>query len=233
MAGPSGSPGPEARIRRRAADIRAELGGPTTLLVGIDRLDYTKGIEEHLTAYGELLREGRLPSESSAFIQVATLSRERLARYSELRERVARLAGDLNSTYGRVGKPVIHYTNHVFDFTEMAALYAAADVMVVTPLKDGMNLVAKEYVSSRVDNRGVLLLSEFAGAAADLRQAILVNPHDREALKAAILRAVAMNPTEQSQRMRAMRRHLQQHDVHEWTSAFLAGIDHAAATRIA
>jgi trehalose-6-phosphate synthase len=112
------------------------------------------------------------------------------------------------------------------------ALYLAADVMVVTPLSDGMNLVAKEYVASRTNNRGVLVLSEFAGAAADLREAIIVNPNDVEELANAILRAIAMSPDEQQQRMEAMRWHLRTHDVQAWISAFLAGLDKAVSERL-
>jgi trehalose 6-phosphate synthase len=174
------------QTQQRAKQIRAELGNPRTLFVGLDRLDYTKGVEQRLSAYGELLQEGRLLPETSAFIQVSTLSREQLTRYAQLRQRVERLVGHLNGTYGRVGSPVVHYTQQSYDFNELVALYAAADVMIVTPLSDGMNLVAKEYVASRVDNRGMLVLSEFAGAAAELDQAVLVNPYDLDDLKNAI-----------------------------------------------
>ncbi|TWP46113.1 trehalose-6-phosphate synthase [Lentzea tibetensis] len=209
------------RITRRAAQIRAELGNPRTLLVGIDRLDYTKGIEQRLLAYGELLDGGQLSADSSAFLQVATLSRENLARYALLRERVDRLAGHLNASYGRMGNPVVHYTNRVLDRDEIMALYVAADVMVVTPLRDGMNLVSKEYVASRVDNRGVLVLSEFAGAAHELSEALLVNPNDVDDLKNAVLRAVAMSPAEQGRRMEVMRKHVREHDAQAWVDGFL------------
>lgn len=215
-------------IVRRAEQIRTEIGSPETLLVGLDRLDYTKGIEQKLLAYGEILEDGRLPADSLAFIQAATLSREKLARYEQLRERVDRVTGRLNGSYGRVGRPVVHYVNRVLTFDEVVALYLAADVMVVTPLRDGMNLVAKEYVASRANNRGVLVLSEFAGAAAEFSEALLVNPNDPDDLKHAMLRAVAMTPEEQAQRMDTMRRHLRKHDAHAWIEAFLTGLDKAA-----
>ncbi len=216
-------------IRARARQIRAELGDPAKLLVGIDRLDYTKGIEQRLLAYGEILADGSLPADSVAFIQMGTLTRERVAKYTQLRERVERLAGHLNGKYGRLGSPVVHYSTQGFDFDEIIALYLAADVMVITPLADGMNLVAKEYVASRTDNQGTLVLSEFAGAAAELTEAIIVNPNDVDDLKSGILRAITMPSGEQRQRMEAMRWQLRTHDVHGWISAFLTAVDKAAA----
>jgi trehalose 6-phosphate synthase len=218
------------RVHKRTARIRAELGTPRTVLLGIDRLDYTKGIEQRLEAYGQLLATGALSADSSVFVQVGTVSRERLTRYAELRERVDRLAGRLNGTYGRVGNPVVHYINRVRDFEEMVALYAAADVMVVTSLSDGMNLVAKEYVASRVDNRGALVLSEFAGAATELREALLVNPNDIRGLKNAILLAATMDVAEQKRRMDAMRWQIRRHDVQAWASNFLNALQKAAAS---
>jgi trehalose 6-phosphate synthase len=220
-------------VRQQAARVRAELGNPRTLLLGVDRLDYTKGIEQRLLAYEAILEGRHVPPDSVGFIQVGTLTRERHAKYASLRERVERLAGHLNGSYGKVGSPVVHLTTRQFGWDEITALYLAADVMVVTPLRDGMNLVAKEYVASRVDNRGVLVLSEFAGAAVDLPEAIVVNPNDVDALKDAILRAIAMSPDEQRQRMEAMRWHLRTHDVHAWISGFLTGLDKAVSGRFA
>ncbi|MEV6643014.1 trehalose-6-phosphate synthase [Amycolatopsis sp. NPDC051371] len=218
----------QSQIRRRAQQIRAEAGNPEVLVAGIDRLDYTKGIEQRLLAYGEILNEMRSVTNPPVFIQVATLSRERVARYASLRERVDRLAGHLNGSYGRMGSPAVRYTNSALDFNEVVALYRAADVMVATPFSDGMNLVAKEYVASRVDDRGVLVLSQFAGAAAELGEAILVNPNDSDDLKDAILRAIAMRPAEQERRMGAMREHLRAHGSHAWTVSFLTALERAA-----
>ena len=213
-------------IQRRAAAIRAELGDPGSLIVGLDRLDYTKGIEQRLLAYGQILADGL--ADSVAFVQVGTLTRENLAKYTELRQRVERMAGRLNGEYGTLGRPAVHYTNQAVDFAEKIALYRAADVMLVTPLSDGMNLVAKEYVASRTDNRGVLVLSEFAGAAAELTDALLINPNDLDDLANAIVRALRMNPAEQARRMETMRGHLRTHDIQTWISAFLTGLDKAA-----
>lgn len=218
----------QPRIRRRAQQIRAELGNPDLLVAGTDRLDYTKGIEQRLRAYGAILDDAQSVAHSLAFIQISPLSRERVARYAELRERVDRLAGRLNASHGRMGGPVVRYTNQEIDSDELAALYRAADVMVVTSLSDGMNLVAKEYIASRIDNRGTLVLSEFTGAAAELDEAILVNPNDADELKHAILRAITMSPTEQNRRMKAMRDRLRVHDSRTWVAEFMTSLDSVA-----
>ena len=136
-------------------------------------------------------------------IQVATPSRERVEHYQALRVKVEREVGRINGEYGRVGVPAVHYLHQSYSRTELAALYCAADVMMVTPLRDGMNLVAKEYVASRANNGGALVLSEFAGAATELRQAFLCNPHDPDGVKDALLRAVHVDRTEARRRMRA------------------------------
>ncbi|WP_410609702.1 trehalose-6-phosphate synthase [Amycolatopsis sp. lyj-109] len=220
------------QIMRRAQRIRAELGNPEIVIAGLDRLDYTKGIEQRLLAYGAILADVQTASNPLAFIQVATLSRERVARYTSLRERVDRLAGHLNGSYGRMGNPVVRYTNQPLDYDEVMAIYRAADVMVVTPFRDGMNLVAKEYVASRVDNRGAIVLSEFAGSAAELDEAILVNPYDADDLKDAILRAIEMSPAEQVRKMKAMRSWLRAHDARAWITAFMTSLDNVSRTTL-
>lgn len=139
-----------------------------------------------------------------------------------------RLAGRLNASRGQMGNPVVLYTNQEIDFDEIIALYRAADVMVATSLSDGMNLVAKEYVASRVDNRGTLVLSEFTGAATELDKAVLVNPNDADELKHAILEAIMMSPIEQNRRMKAMRDHLQAHDSHAWIASFMTSLESRA-----
>jgi trehalose 6-phosphate synthase len=159
----------------RAKKIRSDLGDPAKMILGVDRLDYTKGIEHRIKAYRELLVDGRLKVEDTVMVQVAVPSRERVAQYKVLRDKVEREVGRINGEFGRVGVPAVHYLNQSFDRAEVAALYLAADVMAVTPLRDGMNLVAKEYVATRTDNGGALVLSEFTGAAAELGEAYLIN----------------------------------------------------------
>ena len=128
------------------------------------------------------------------FVQVATPSRERVDQYRLLRDDIDRLVGRINGDVGRIGQQPITYLHASYPREEMAALYRAADVMVVTPLRDGMNLVAKEYVACRYDDDGALVLSEFAGAAAELRQAYRVNPYDINGMKAALLEAIHGRP---------------------------------------
>ena len=197
----------------------------------MDRLDYTKGILHRLRAFGELLDEGHLLPPEATFIQVATPSRERVEEYRHLREEVEGIVGRINGDHGHVGQPAIHYLHQSFPREEMAALYLAADVMLVTPLRDGMNLVAKEYVACRHDERGALVLSEFTGAADELRQAYLVNPWDIDGTKQAILRATAQAASDGSRRIRAMRRRVFEDDVHHWAAAFLGALDMAAEGR--
>jgi trehalose 6-phosphate synthase len=211
-------------VQERAAKIRAELGEPETIVLGVDRLDYTKGIEHRLKAFRELLAEGRLAVPEVVMVQVATPSRERVEHYRSLRVKVEREVGGINGDYGRVGVPAVHYLHQSYSRSELAALYSAADVMVVTPLRDGMNLVAKEYVAARVGGTGALVLSEFAGAAAELRQAFLCNPHDLDGLKESMLRAVHVDEAEAGRRMRALRRHLRTHDVRAWARSFLTAL---------
>jgi trehalose 6-phosphate synthase len=154
-------------------------------------------------------------------VQVATPSRERVEHYQTLRVKVEREVGRINGEFGRVGMPAVHYLHQSYSKQELAALYVAADVMMVTPLRDGMNLVAKEYVACRANGGGALVLSEFAGAATELRQAFLCNPHDPDGVKDALLRAVGAEPAELKRRMRVMQRHLRTHDVAEWARTFL------------
>jgi len=211
-------------VRRRAEQIRADLGRPHKILLGVDRLDYTKGIANRLEAYEELLEAGQVKVPDVVMVQVATPSRERVEQYRVLREDIERRVGRINGTYGHVGVPAVHYIHRSVDREELSALYLAADVMVVTPLRDGMNLVAKEYVASRRNNHGALVLSEFAGAARELRQAYLVNPYDVEGMKQKFMTALTMSATENQRRMASMRRQVQRNDVGKWADSFLAAM---------
>ncbi len=211
-------------IRARAAEIRESLGNPAKILLGVDRLDYTKGIRHRVKAYGELLEDGRIDVEDVTLVQVASPSRERVDAYVHLRDEIELAVGRINGDHDTMGHTAIRYLHQGFPREEMVALYLAADVMLVTALRDGMNLVAKEYVATRADNRGVLVLSEFTGAADELRQAVLVNPHDIAGLKDAIMKAIEMTPAEQSKRMRSLRRRVLENDVDAWSSSFLRAL---------
>ncbi|MCW2791133.1 MAG: trehalose 6-phosphate synthase [Nocardioides sp.] len=208
-------------VEKRAAEIRDALGNPRRIFLGIDRLDYTKGIHARLRAFSELIVEGRIDVEDAVFVQVATPSRERVEQYRLLRDDIDRLVGHINGDLGKIGRPAISYMHSSYPREEMAALYRAADIMVVTPFRDGMNLVAKEYVACRFENDGALVLSEFAGAADELRQAWLVNPYDINGMKSALLEAFAADGRELNRRMRAMRKQVIAHDVAAWADSFL------------
>jgi alpha,alpha-trehalose-phosphate synthase [UDP-forming]/trehalose-phosphatase len=208
-------------VQERARQIRESLGNPKRIFLGVDRLDYTKGIRHRLKAYGELLTEQKLSVDDVTLVQVASPSRERVEAYVQLRDEIELTVGRINGDFDTMGHTAIRYLHQAYPREEMVALFLAADVMLVTALRDGMNLVAKEYVASRVDNRGVLILSEFAGAADELGTAVRVNPHDIEGLKEAMMRAVEMTPGEQGRRMRAARRRVLEHSVEDWSREFL------------
>ncbi|MGZ4551466.1 MAG: alpha,alpha-trehalose-phosphate synthase (UDP-forming) [Blastococcus sp.] len=211
-------------VLARAEEIRKELGNPSKVILGVDRLDYTKGIGLRLQAFEELLEDGVLEAPDTVLIQVATPSRERVEHYVHMREMIEQQVGHINGVYGSMAGSAVRYFNQSMPREELAALYRAADVMLVTPYRDGMNLVAKEYVAARGDLGGALVLSEFAGAAAELKQAFLVNPHDITGVKSQLVRALRVEPAEAAKRMRAMRRHLYRNDLDHWASTFIEAL---------
>jgi trehalose 6-phosphate synthase len=208
----------------RATEIREELGNPRTVLLGVDRLDYTKGIVQRIRAFGELVADGLVSVDDACFVQVASPSRERVRQYQVLRDELERWVGRINGSLGRIGRPPIHYLHASYGREEMAGLFRAADVMVVTPFADGMNLVAKEYVTCRTENTGALVLSEFAGAADELRQAFLVNPHDINGVKEAILAAMSTPAVDLKKRMRTMRKQVRENDIASWADKYLTDL---------
>ncbi|MCJ1706751.1 trehalose-6-phosphate synthase [Microbacterium sp. VKM Ac-2923] len=211
-------------IQQRAKEIREGLGNPRKILLGVDRLDYTKGIRHRLKAWGEVLEDGRASVEDATLVQVASPSRERVDAYMQLRDEIEMTVGRINGDYDSTTHTAIRYLHQSYPREEMVALFLAADVMLVTALRDGMNLVAKEYVASRIDNRGVLVLSEFAGAADEMGSALLINPHDIDGLKDAVIRAIDMPAAEQGRRMRTLRRRVREHDVEDWSRGFLEAL---------
>ncbi|HEY8721741.1 trehalose-6-phosphate synthase [Pengzhenrongella sp.] len=219
-------------VAARALEIRKEIGNPQVMLLGVDRLDYTKGILHRIKAFGELLADGRLTVPNVTLVQVASPSRENVGAYQQLREDVELLVGRINGEFGHLGNAPIRYLHHSYPTEEMAALYLAADVMLVTALRDGMNLVAKEYVAARSDERGVLVLSEFTGAADELVGSVLVNPHDIDGMKDRIVSAVEMDARDQRKRMRRLRRRVLEDDVEKWSQAFLAVLSAVPAHKV-
>ncbi len=218
----------DRRMPSRVARLRAS---GTPLFLGVDRLDPTKGIPERLEAFGRLLQDRPGLHGRARMLQLSVPSREDLPAYRTLRAQVDRIAVEVNARFGtREWTPVQHVYGSV-DSMELCALYRAADVMLVTPLCDGMNLVAKEFVASRTDHQGVLVLGERAGAAAELTAALIVDPRDPVALAAAFSAALDMSPAEQRVRMRRLRARVQGHDVRRWADECLRQLD--AAVRMA
>ncbi len=215
----------DPQVRARAATIREEVGSPRHILLGVDRLDYTKGIGHRLKAFGELLRDGEVTPEEAVFVQVATPSRERVEAYQTLRDEIELQVGRVNGDFGRIGTPAVHYLYSSYERAELVSLLLAADVMVVTPLRDGMNLVAKEYVTARGDLRGALVLSEFAGAADEMSDgAFMVNPHDIDGLKRTLMSAMRVDEAEAETRMKMLRDHVAGHDIDRWARDFLTAL---------
>jgi trehalose 6-phosphate synthase len=215
----------------KAAQQRHQLD-VATIFLGIDRLDYTKGISERLQAFGELLDEGQLQADECAFVQVAVPSRTDVAAYQEERKAVEALIDRINAKHRRTnGTLPLVYVDTSLDDVGLATWYRAADALVVTSLADGMNLVAKEFVSARDDLGATLILSEFAGAAADLDGAIIVNPYDIEAIKRALMSAAAMPLSARASRLKTMRSAVRVHDVGHWVRTFLEQLESARQVR--
>ena len=218
-------------VQERAREIREGLGNPRTVMLGVDRLDYTKGIRHRLQAFGELLADGAVSVEDVTLVQVASPSRERVEAYMHLRDEVELTVGRINGDFSTISHQAISYHHHGYPREEMAALYLAADVLLVTALRDGMNLVAKEYVACRFDEDGVLVLSEFTGASDELKRALRINPHDIDGLKTAILAAIEMPKRERRLRMRALRKRVREYDVARWSREFLETLEATAHRR--
>ena len=211
----------DPETRRQARALRAG-GGP--LFVGIDRLDPTKGIPHRLEAFGRLLESYPELRGRARLVQLAVPSREAVPAYRTLGLHVETMVAGLNARFGTPEWKPVEYTCGSVDEQGLAALYRAADVMLVTPLRDGMNLVAKEFVASREDESGVLVLSRHAGAAQELTDAVLVDPEDLEGLMRGYVTAIAMGSEERRMRMRRLRARVAAHDVHRWAGQCLHAV---------
>jgi trehalose 6-phosphate synthase/phosphatase len=212
----------------RVETIRRDAGG-RQIVLGIDRLDYTKGIPRRLQAIERLLVDHPEMRDRVRYIQVAVPSRGEVDSYQRFKREVEESVGRINGACGTLSSVPVHYIHASVSHRELVALYRAADVMLVTPLRDGMNLVSKEFVASRVDDRGVLVLSELAGAAAELDGVLLVNPYDVDAVARTVRDALTMPAGEQRARMRRLRRRVMSRDIHAWAQSFLDGMPASAA----
>jgi trehalose 6-phosphate synthase/phosphatase len=192
------------------------------ILLGIDRLDYTKGVPEKLEAFRHLLRHSPQMIEQVTLVQVVVPSRWELPHYDQLKQEIERLVGEINGEFSRPGWVPVHYHYRSLSREELLAYYRTAEVLIASPWKDGMNLLAKEYCACDIEEHGVLLLSEFAGAAAQLhKQAVMFNPHDIVGMAEAIHHALVMPEDERRRRMRALRRNVRKQDVFWWVDRFL------------
>jgi trehalose-6-phosphate synthase len=212
-------------VKEKARALREKVGTARRVLLGVDRLDYTKGIPERLEAYGALLDSGEISAQETVFVQAGSPSRENVDAYVSLQETVEALVERINSRHSsKDGNPAVWYLAENLDREDMLALFVAADVMVVSSLRDGMNLVAKEYVACKTDNQGVLVLSIHTGAADHMTDAVLVDPTNSAALQRALLEALHMPPEEAEARMRRLREQVKQHDVARWATEFLTDL---------
>jgi trehalose 6-phosphate synthase/phosphatase len=211
-----------AEVAGKSRELHALLP-KRKLILGLDRLDYTKGIPQRLKAFHSLFSRYPDMRERVSLIQVVVPSREDIVEYQELKDEIEQLVGMINGSFVRPGGWVpVWYVYRSLTRTELLSYYRAADIALITPLKDGMNLVAKEYCACNVEEEGVLILSSFAGAASQLgRDALLVNPYDIEGVADAIRRAFRMEKAERQARMRRMRRHVREYDVFWWVDSFL------------
>ena len=216
-------------IRRRKNEFRDVLGAGRKIILSIDRLDYSKGIPERLRAFDLFLRENPQVREKAVLILVAVPSRTEVSRYKMLKNEVDNLVGSINGRHGTIAWNPIHYMYRSFGFEELISLYLAADVLFLTPLRDGMNLIAKEYVATRQDRTGVLILGEMAGTAQELSEAITINPNDLQATSRALETALAMTRAEQKKRMATMQSRLRRYDIGRWTADFMERLDEVKA----
>ncbi len=214
----------DPRVLKSAAELRRRVGPNRRILLSVDRMDYTKGIDARLLAFEELLRRRLASVEECVLIQIAVPTREQVTEYREVRTRVEQIVGRINGEFSSPGRVAVHYFRRSYPRDELAVFYAAADVMIVTPLRDGMNLVAKEYVAMRRDHSGVLVLSEFAGAARELRRALLVNPRDTDGMVRTLHTALRMPDREAHFRMSLLRTQVRRHDIQEWARGFMGAL---------
>jgi trehalose 6-phosphate synthase/phosphatase len=210
-------------VQKEAKLLRGD--GRVKLLGGVDRLDYTKGIPRRLLSYESMLQSHPDLRERVRLVQVAVPSRTGVEAYQDFRSLVDGLVGRINGDFATPSWVPVHYIFRGLSERELVALYRAADVMLVTPLRDGMNLVAKEFVASRTDGDGVLILSEFAGASWELPEAVQVNPYDVEGTAESCYRALLMSPEERQSRLRPLRARVEAYDVHRWASTFLEQLE--------
>ncbi len=199
--------------------------GDQKLILSIDRLDYSKGIPQRLRAFELFLERNPQYLNKVSLIMVVVPSRDQVPKYKQLKEEVDLLVGRINGKYGRLNWTPIHYFYRSFPLHGLSALYRMAHVALVTPMRDGMNLVCKEYIASKLDKKGVLILSEMAGAAKELSDALLINPNDIEQYVKALETALSMPVEEQMKHMETMQESLKRYNIHHWVNLFMERLE--------
>jgi len=207
-------------VQKKAKELKNNFG-PHKLILSVDRLDYSKGILHRLKGFALFLEKHPEYKEKVSMALIIVPSRDKVDRYADLKTKIDETIGSINGTYSTINWTPVYYFYHSFDFEELVAMYHIADIALVTPLRDGMNLVAKEYVAAKRETPGVLILSEMAGAAIELTDAIIVNPNDIEEIERAILEALEMPKAEQLKRLRLMQKIVSKQNVNKWASDFV------------
>lgn len=208
------------RTKSNIRKIR-QSAGEAKIILSIDRLDYSKGILQRLQAFELFLKNHKDYREKVSLLMVVVPSRDQVPQYRELKEGIDRLVSDINARNQTLGWQPVFYFYRSFPVEMLSAMYQTADVCLVTPMRDGMNLVSKEYLASRTDEKGVLILSEMAGASKELSEALIINPNDVIGLSDALLEALEMPETEQQERMTVMRRTVEKFNIHHWVKLFM------------
>ncbi len=216
---------------RKAKNIREQMKCEHIIL-STDRLDYTKGILQRLTAYESLMEEHPHYRQKATLMLIIVPSRTDVSKYRELKQEVDERISRINGKFSTIGWTPIHYFYRSFGLPDLIAMYRASDIALVTPLKDGMNLIAKEYIASRPDGTGVLVLSEKAGTARELGEAVIVNPNNEQEMIGALLEALSMPRKEQIKRNRVMQKRLKQHHIVKWAHEFMDDLDRIKALQV-
>lgn len=207
-------------VKEKATLLRQKLGDKSIIL-SVDRLDYSKGILHRLSGFARFLENNPSYHEKVSLAMIVVPSRDSVGMYADLKMKIDQAIGEINGKYARLGWNPIYYFYRSFSFEELIAMYELADIALVTPLRDGMNLVAKEYLATKRNSTGILILSEMAGAAIELQDAIIINPNDTDEIEKAILQALTMSDTEEKERLQKMQAKISTHTVKKWANDFV------------
>lgn len=215
----------DPEVQEETEQCRKRIGKENKIILSVDRLDYSKGIPHRLKAFESFLAKNRKWRKKITYIMLCVPSRTKVSHYRQLKEEIDRLVGNINGRFGTPSWTPVNYIYRSRPFKKLISLYSAADIALVTPVRDGMNLVAKEYVAAKKDNNGVLILSGTAGAAEELAEALIVNVHNKNEIVEAIKKALTMPQKEKVSRMETMRKRILEYDIKHWTQSFINSIE--------